>query len=154
MSNQKGKYRFKTLTPQELSNQYLNRDSPDLKKRENANQFLKEEEIAIKAIKGAINVCNYNSKSDANSRWCQSHNHIQCFACDRKSSMEDYTPKYYNPNEKYDIDRDSLSHGPIEYGFVYWPTGGALCLGCLHGTVEFITPGANGAVKLSTRISY
>jgi hypothetical protein len=56
--------------------------------------------------------------------------------------MEDYTPKYYNPNEKYDIDRDSHSHGPIEYGFVYWPTGVAICLGCLHGTVEFITPGA------------
>jgi hypothetical protein len=151
MSKQKGKFRFKTLTAQELANQHLN-GSPDLRKRENEHQYPKEEEIAIEAIQGAINVCNYNSKSDANTRWCQSSPHLQCHVCDRKSSMEDYTPKYYNPNEKYDIDRDSHSHGPIEYGFVYWPTGVAICLGCLHGTVEFITPGANGAVKLSTRI--
>ena len=151
MSKQKGKFRFKTLTAQELANQHLN-GSPDLRKRENEHKYQKEEEIAIEAIKGAINACNYISKSDANTRWCQSHNHIQCSNCDRKTSMENYAPKHYNPNEKYDIDRDSLSHGRIEYGFVYWPTGVALCLNCLHGTVEFITPGANGAVKLSTRI--
>lgn len=153
MSKPKTKTGFKALNYQDLEDPHLHGLPPYLKRGEGweKNPRRQEDDVAIEATEGALSFSNYQSEVDAANKWSNMKAFLQCAVCDRIASQ--FGLQHYNPNESYDIGRDSHSHGNIKYGFAVWETGPlAICLQCLHGPSSFITPAANGSLRISTRI--